>query len=183
MKDCRNSMTTLLIWYSTKVHWIVIFAVMVVPLHPCCLLCEVYRSLRADNGVYIVISFHELDFLLPLLRDSPGAEWIVEHTTMERKVEQLKVSKHNSCISTTKPADSVYNNSTAVSSTPSSSSSCSLLHKKPLNVFLARRYRKDCDVKDSINHELNFDDVSDYVVSTTAALVDGRTNACVETGL
>jgi hypothetical protein len=146
-----------------KIHWIVLFAVMLVPLHSYCVRCiEVYGLTMASTLSFPFTNWISY-YLLPLLRDSSGAEWIVEHTTMQRKVEQLKVSKHNSCISTTKPADSVYNNSAAVSSTSSSSSPCSLLHKKPLNVFLARRYRKDCDVKDSINHDLNFDDVYEHV--------------------
>ena len=51
------------------------------------LLLEVYRTLKEDGGVYIVVSFHELDLLLPLLRDLPGALWDVECTTMERQVE------------------------------------------------------------------------------------------------
>jgi hypothetical protein len=51
------------------------------------LLCEVYTSLRPDHGVYVVISFHHVDMLLPLLRDCPGTDWIVTHHIIRREVE------------------------------------------------------------------------------------------------
>jgi len=41
------------------------------------LLVEVYRCLAA-GGVYVLISFHEKDLLLPLLQDLPGAEWQIK---------------------------------------------------------------------------------------------------------
>lgn len=53
------------------------------------LLCHVYASLNAENGVYIVISFHHVDLLLPLLRDCPGADWLVSHRVMKRQVEDV----------------------------------------------------------------------------------------------
>lgn len=48
------------------------------------LFCETYRSLNPQNGVYVVVSFQPSDFLLPLLRDLPGAEWVVDHQVLLR---------------------------------------------------------------------------------------------------
>lgn len=53
------------------------------------LLAEVYRCL-AVQGVYVLISFHELDLLQPLLEDLPGADWKISCQTMERQVERLE---------------------------------------------------------------------------------------------
>jgi hypothetical protein len=53
------------------------------------LLCQVYRSLNAEHGVYIVISFHHVNLLFPLLRDCPEADWAVSHQVMRREVEDV----------------------------------------------------------------------------------------------
>jgi spermidine synthase len=53
------------------------------------LLCQVYRCLNAERGVYVVISFHHIDLLLPLLRDCPGTDWNVEHRVIRREVEDV----------------------------------------------------------------------------------------------
>jgi len=53
------------------------------------LLMEVYRLLTQHGGVYVCISFHHLDLLLPLLQDLPGADWDVSHVVMQRQVEDL----------------------------------------------------------------------------------------------
>lgn len=55
-----------------------------------CLLVQVYRCLKV-GGYYVLISFHEFDFLAPLLKNLPGARWDVEHSTMERQVEDLGI--------------------------------------------------------------------------------------------
>ena len=52
------------------------------------LLGLVYRSLR-PGGKYMLISFHALDLLLPLLAKLPGAEWEVTCATMQRQAESL----------------------------------------------------------------------------------------------
>jgi len=57
------------------------------------LLCQVYRSLNADHGVYVVISFHHVDLLLPLLRDCPGTDWEVSHQVICREVEDVVGNK------------------------------------------------------------------------------------------
>lgn len=53
------------------------------------LLCQVYQSLNSQHGAYIVISFHHVDLLLPLLRDCPGTDWDVSHTVIRREVEDI----------------------------------------------------------------------------------------------
>jgi SAM-dependent methyltransferase len=52
------------------------------------LLVEVYRAL-APIGVYILISFHPIEMLRPLLENLPGAVWDVTSTTMERQLEDF----------------------------------------------------------------------------------------------
>jgi hypothetical protein len=53
------------------------------------LLCQVYRCLNAERGAYVVISFHHIDLLLPLLRDCPGTDWHVSHHVIRREVEDV----------------------------------------------------------------------------------------------
>ncbi len=81
-------------------------------------LCEIYRTLICQ-GIYLIISFHELDLILPLLRDLPGANWSVSHTTMERQVENIQANE-NGRIGTTPENDGI-------------------ISRKPLNVLIARK--------------------------------------------
>jgi SAM-dependent methyltransferase len=63
-----------------------------------CLLCtetaasvmitQVYRCLK-PGGRYFIISFHEIEFLKPLLQDMPGFDWHIRCDRMERSVEDL----------------------------------------------------------------------------------------------
>lgn len=84
------------------------------------LLLEVYRCL-AVGGNYILVSFHEYDFLLPLLK-VPGAHWDITHTTMQRHIEDI------SRINDMAKAEST--NSIPEEKLPDT---------KPLNVFVARK--------------------------------------------
>ena len=52
------------------------------------LLVEVYRAL-APGGVYILISFHPIEMLRPLLEDLPGTDWQVSSSTMQRQLEDF----------------------------------------------------------------------------------------------
>lgn len=52
------------------------------------LLCTVYSALK-PGGVYFVVSFHHVDFILPLLRDCPGVDWDVEHRVVDRSVDKI----------------------------------------------------------------------------------------------
>jgi SAM-dependent methyltransferase len=52
------------------------------------LLNQVYESL-AVGGVYLLISFHALDFILPMLENMPNASWQITCTTLQRQVEDI----------------------------------------------------------------------------------------------
>jgi ubiquinone/menaquinone biosynthesis C-methylase UbiE len=56
------------------------------------LICEVFRVLK-PGGVYVVVSFHHIDFLRPLLEDCPGADWTMTNTVIDRQVEDLISNK------------------------------------------------------------------------------------------
>ncbi|KAL3799166.1 hypothetical protein HJC23_002294 [Cyclotella cryptica] len=74
------------------------------------LLCEVYRALRIPclnptectddinldhlswGGIYVLITFHPLEFIRQLLIRLPGAEWMVEHEVVRREVEDVGAS-------------------------------------------------------------------------------------------
>lgn len=59
------------------------------------LLSLVYHNLQ-EGGYYVIISFHSLQLLLPLLSELPGTNWTVTHQTMTRHVEDLKFSGSSS---------------------------------------------------------------------------------------
>ena len=82
-----------------------------------------------DGGVYLVISFHELDLILPLLRDLPGAQWTVTHTTMERQVECIVANASSRFVAS--PVDT---------SSSDAEPTEEKKPRKPLNVLIARRY-------------------------------------------
>ena len=58
------------------------------------LIAEIHRLLEPQNGVYVLISFHHIDFLLPMLEECPGTDWSFSHTVMYRHVETLGTGKH-----------------------------------------------------------------------------------------
>ena len=58
------------------------------------LLSEVYRVLRPQGGTYVVISFHHIDLLRPLLENLPGAEWDVSCQKMNRQMDDLAGTKN-----------------------------------------------------------------------------------------
>jgi SAM-dependent methyltransferase len=118
------------------------------------LLIEVYRTLKKDGGVYIVISFHELDLLLPLLRDLPGTKWTVEHTTMDRQVERIVTTTNQTY------DDDNNDNNNLHESFPSP-------NQRPLNVLIARcttnQENDEREEDDSCRHTLVFEDVCQHV--------------------
>ena len=128
-------------------------------------LSEIYRTLAANNGIYLVISFHELDLILPLLRDLPGANWKVLHTTMERQVECLNTSSDGSIILTPK---SLQKNILAVDCDNDGEN---MVSRKPLNVLIARKFpvceteigENNSPLTSSPSMELVFDDVVKHV--------------------
>ena len=52
------------------------------------LLNQVYQSL-AVGGIYFLISFHAVDFILPILENMPDASWEITCTTLERQIEDI----------------------------------------------------------------------------------------------
>jgi hypothetical protein len=46
------------------------------------------------NGVYLVVSFHPPEFIVPLLANLPGADWEVSSTCIPRHMEPLNHNKH-----------------------------------------------------------------------------------------
>jgi hypothetical protein len=57
-------------------------------------LCTVYKLLKR-GGVYFLISFHHVDFIMQLLEQCPGADWNIEKFVVERKGDSLKTVKKN----------------------------------------------------------------------------------------
>jgi hypothetical protein len=58
------------------------------------LLCAVYKHLKA-GGVYFLISFHHVDFIMQLLDECPGTDWTIERFVVERKVDSPNTVKKN----------------------------------------------------------------------------------------
>ena len=58
------------------------------------LLCAVYKHLK-PGGVYFLISFHHVDFLMQLLDECPGADWTIERFVVERKLDSSQTVKKN----------------------------------------------------------------------------------------
>lgn len=57
----------------------------------CGLLSKVYYHLK-PGGIYFVVTFHHMDFILPLIRDCPGLEWSdIKHYRVERRVDSPQV--------------------------------------------------------------------------------------------
>lgn len=48
------------------------------------------------GGYYIIISFHDVQLLLPMLQNCPGTKWKVSHNVMTREVEDLISKKKRS---------------------------------------------------------------------------------------
>jgi hypothetical protein len=65
------------------------------------LLMEAYRCLK-ESGTYLVISFHPSEFIVPLLKNLPGADWDVSFTIIPRQIENLhaNVNRNTSAVST-----------------------------------------------------------------------------------
>ena len=53
------------------------------------LLVEVYRLLNPSEGVYLVVSFHHVNYLRPLLEGLPGVNWDVQQSVLSRHTEDL----------------------------------------------------------------------------------------------
>ena len=110
------------------------------------LLTHVYRLL-AVSGTYLLVSFHDVNFVRPLL-DLPGAEWDIEHSVMTRQVEDL-VSTRRAHNNLTHQAEA-----NPISRVPSDAlESCG----RPLNVFRCKKRS---------NNRLDFDRVHEHILAT-----------------
>jgi hypothetical protein len=132
------------------------------------LLREVYRCLRDDGGIYLVISFHHVDFILPLLQNCPGAKWKVTTTTIRRQVEDLVTNRPLTTATTEPPvelisADCIKNRTTWSSSglfQPDDH------YHDTVNVFVCQRYCNDDDDGSVSKFHLDYDAVSRHVRTT-----------------
>ena len=130
------------------------------------MLVEIYRTLSHNDGTYIIISFHEIELLLPLLRDLPGANWTVETTTMSRQIERHEVS--GNAIDVACPAETTISSS---SSTTAVSDSTKSDNQKPLNVLIIRK-NKNCTTEIENDHhgankyKLDYDEVCHHIHET-----------------
>lgn len=108
------------------------------------LIVAAYNALRPDGGVYLVVSFHHVDFVLPLLQDCPGADWFVEHIVVKREVD---IPEHLAGRITAKadgPEDteklkSMENEHDKKSAWSSGSFEPDSVYRKTCNVFICRR--------------------------------------------
>lgn len=57
------------------------------------LIAQVHRLLHPQRGTYLLISFHNMHLLRPLLEQCPGSDWTFTHKVMYRHVEALPGSK------------------------------------------------------------------------------------------
>lgn len=59
----------------------------------CGLLSCIHHHLK-PGGVYFLVTFHHVDFILPLIRDCPGIEWNdIQYYTVQRNVDSPQVLK------------------------------------------------------------------------------------------
>jgi ubiquinone/menaquinone biosynthesis C-methylase UbiE len=121
------------------------------------LLCETYRVLK-PNGVYFVVSFHHPDFLVPLLRDLPGADWIISHQLLRRHLDDVTGShvKHD-FYPTSLPVDEVQQSS---SRWASGSFDPDKNYDKTVNVLICRKSNK------ADHDDLNPDAIHQHIYET-----------------
>jgi SAM-dependent methyltransferase len=145
------------------------------------LLCKIYEHLKHDGGVYFLISFHHVDFILPLLEDCPGVDWAVEHYIVPREVDSPAVVRRYEIMLDEGRGllfDEGKNNATAGPSidalTPISIPSSAWAtgafdpdeeYGKTVNVFVCRRGGGSCENAhaDLADQTLNFDEVRKHI--------------------
>ena len=130
------------------------------------MLVEIYRTLSQNDGRYILISFHDIELLVPLLRDLPGAHWTVETTTMSRRIERHEVSGNSTIGGMTCPAETPPPTSTTVSDSTISDG------QKPLNVLIIRKIKSNTtpeienDYHEANGYKLDYDEVCHHIHET-----------------
>lgn len=111
------------------------------------LLAEIYRLLRPDGGVYLLVSFHDKALLQPLLQGLPGADWSVEHYVMPREVENLSANNDKSAKHDTRDwagedrVEAVVDKLEGSSAWSSGSFHPDEQYRRTVNVFLCRKKR------------------------------------------
>lgn len=104
------------------------------------LLVEMYRLL-GPNGVYLVISFHNKDLIMPMLNELPGADWQVEHFVMRRHLEDLSTTKQHPSVEHHRAIDSL-----ASDSDPCSEETC-----QPTPVWSSGTFQPDEQYRKTVN--------------------------------
>jgi SAM-dependent methyltransferase len=135
------------------------------------LLGEIHRLLK-PGGVYLLISFHHIDLLRPVLEDCPGADWDVTHSVMMRQVEDL--------ISSTGKAAADYASQVDVTTLPlpaatdfaaapcAWSSGCfepDEMYRRTVNALQCRRHQSDGN-NDTANSALDLQAVCQHIKET-----------------
>ena len=141
------------------------------------LIVSAYNALKRAGGIYFVVSFHHVDFVLPLLRDCPGADWSVEHTVVERKVD---IPEHlvgriaaSTCADTIVEGPDLLDDTTAQINQGSAWSSGSFQpgseYRKSCNVFICRKGggRRSSDISTGDDGLIHFDAVRDHLHKTS----------------
>jgi SAM-dependent methyltransferase len=145
------------------------------------LICQVYRLLRPNNGVYLIISFHHVDFLRPLLQDCPGTDWELTFHVIHRQVSEKEsngillreadAASSTSCILPPQ-LDPLNSNGTTDASSPLSawSSGCfnpTESYRRTVNAVLCRRRDSQETSLETTANELDRDAVYQHINETT----------------
>ena len=129
---------------------------------------EVYRLLK-PGGVYLLVSFHEQEFLQPLLSNLPGTDWQVSSYSMQREIEDLIRKNRTTRLQGDKPiaATDQYLTSTESQSNPLEryQAENSSTYRRTVNVFQCRK-RRPKDSKTLCAAALSWDAVYNHVHDT-----------------
>jgi Methyltransferase domain len=134
------------------------------------MLIEIYRTLSSNDGVYLIISFHEIELLLPLLKDLPGAQWTVEHTTMERQLERIGHS--SSSTASIRSNEEENKKTTRGLERPEDPSQARIdgtndhyptTKTKPLNVLIIRKQKRQDEDNETSSFLLDYDEVCQHI--------------------
>jgi len=137
------------------------------------LIVSAYNALKCAGGIYFVVSFHHVDFVLPLLRDCPGADWSVEHTVVERKVDIPEHLVGRIAASTCVDGPVLLNDTTTQIKQGSAWSSGSFQpdseYRKSCNVFICRKggRRRSSEMSTGDDGLVHFDAVRDHLHKTS----------------
>ena len=123
------------------------------------LLALTHRLLRPDGGVYLVISFHHMDLLKPILEECPGVDWKISHCLIERQVEDLIAPRQPD---TGPTRDEPKHQSSASASDWNTHDASSEGYRRFVNVLQCRRYSQLSDPEGK-SHRLDLELVNRHV--------------------